>query len=281
MQRNKLISIITIICFGTIIFIPIGLALMWLSTQWKTKLKIIISSVLTALYIVLVALLLLLEPANNYSGLSLPINYQGGQTSFETSTTVSPKKTDKKVKEKSSNKDLSKENEEIEEQKPQIVTGVKKGKGKPLGRGAITILFFLLMFLIILWQNYKFSKAKKYENPYVDTDLYVLPLSDSVKLPIVHFLKLPLYPEETIYFATETNQKGNEGNLIITNKRVVIQSVAENTEFPLNVLEAVSSISSTVIQLTSGTRKYYIYMDESQVKYALAIIRWAYKKHVC
>lgn len=281
MQRNKLISIITIICFGTIIFIPIGLALMWLSTQWKTKLKIIISSVLTALYIVLVALLLLLEPSNNYSGLSLPINYQGGQTSFETSTTVSPKKTDKKVKEKSSNKDLSKENEEIEEQKPQIVTSVKKGKGKPLGRGAITILFFLLMFLIILWQNYKFSKAKKYENPYVDTDLYVLPLSDSVKLPIVHFLKLPLYSEETIYFATETNQKGNEGNLIITNKRVVIQSVAENTEFPLNILEAVSSISSTVIQLISGTRKYYIYMDESQVKYALAIIRWAYKKHVC
>ena len=51
----------------------------------------------------------------------------------------------------------------------------------------------------------------------------------------------------------------------------------EMTEFPLEVLEAVSSVSNSVMLLTSGTRKYYIFMDESQLNYALAVVRWAYK----
>ena len=63
----------------------------------------------------------------------------------------------------------------------------------------------------------------------------------------------------------------------INTNEINVLSNEEMTEFPLEVLEAVSSVSNSVMLLTSGTRKYYIFMDESQLNYALAIVRWAYK----
>ena len=83
---------------------------------------------------------------------------------------------------------------------------------------------------------------------------------------------------EKILYATETTQKDSEGDFIVTNQRVVVFSLGGDYEFPLNALTAVSSVTNTVMLLTSGERKYYIFMPESQMKYALAIVRWAYKK---
>ena len=64
---------------------------------------------------------------------------------------------------------------------------------------------------------------------------------------------------------------------VLVGPTAVIMNNEEMTEFPLEVLEAVSSVSNSVMLLTSGTRKYYIFMDESQLNYALAVVRWAYK----
>jgi len=43
-------------------------------------------------------------------------------------------------------------------------------------------------------------------------------------------------------------------------------------------LEGVTSITNTVIQIFTKDKKYYVFMDESQLKYALAVIRWAFKQ---
>jgi hypothetical protein len=125
-------------------------------------------------------------------------------------------------------------------------------------------------------------KAKKkkggYENPYVDTTQYKLPLVEDAKMPMVHFLKLKMNAGEKIYYATETVQKDNQGDFVVTNQRVVVFGKSGDYEFPMNALTAVSSVSNSVMLLTCGDRKYYIFMPENQMKYALAVIRWAYSK---
>ena len=98
-------------------------------------------------------------------------------------------------------------------------------------------------------------------------------------MPLVHFLRLRLNPNEQIYFATQTTQKDNEGDFIITNQRVVILSPQQNIEFPIHVLTAATSITDTVMQLISGDRKYFIFMHESQMKYALAVLKWTAAKY--
>lgn len=277
MQRNKIISIITVICFCTVIFIPIGLVLMWFSTEWKKKLKIILSSILGLLYIGLVVCLLFLEPSYNTSGLSLPGNYNQGQTAFE--QTNSSKEKEKKDDKENPNTNKSKSDEsENSKQQGNNFGGFKKASGgKKLGRGGFSLLFFLFMILLIIWQNLRAKKKSSYENPYVDTELYRLPFNEGSKFPIVHFLRLRTKPDEKILFATETSNKDDEGDFVVTTKRVVIYSLTENAELPLENLEAVTSVSNGVMQLTCGERKYYVFMHESQMKYAIAVVRWAYK----
>ena len=123
-------------------------------------------------------------------------------------------------------------------------------------------------------QNLRSKKKSVYENPYVDTKKYVLPLAPDFKFPMVHFPRLELGSDEKILYVTETNQSENEGDFVITNKRCVILTKKENVEIPLEALNGVSSISSTVIQLNLQEEKYYVFMAESQVKYALAVIKW-------
>lgn len=277
MQRSKIFSIITIICFCSVVFIPIGLVTMWYSTEWKKKIKFILSAVLTLLYVGIVFVLLNLEPSVNSNGVSLPFNYSAGETEFETSVTTKATPTDKDVEgEKSKTKtDEINENQEEPERLPR---GVKKG-GRKVGSRFYAVMFFLFMMFLILWQNYKNSKKKTgYENPYVDTNQYKLPLNPDSKMPMVHFLRLRLNQNERIYFATETTQKDNEGDFIVTNQRVVVFSANGDYEFPLLALTAVSSVSNSVMLLTSGDRKYYIFMPENQMKYALAVVRWAFSK---
>ncbi len=276
MSKNRLFSIITIICFASIIFIPIGLVTMWFFTSWKKKLKFILSGASTLLYIVIVALLLMLEPSYNTKGISLPFSSNAGQTAFETSSYGKAKEAEDIDADSISKTDEKKETESEEERLPR---GVKKQKDKVSGRPFYTVMFFLFMLFLIIWQNMKAKKKKGgYENPYVDTTQYKLPLAEDAKMPMVHFLKLKMNAGEKIYYATETVQKDNQGDFVVTNQRVVVFGKSEDYEFPMNALTAISSVSNSVMLLTCGERKYYIFMPESQMKYALAVVRWAYAK---
>ena len=283
MQRDKVFSIITIACFCTILLIPIGLALMWFQTKWKTKRKIIITSAGSLLYIAIVAFVLLLEPSYNTGGISLPFKYSGGETAYEASANPGrPSKKDKKVS-PASNKKQKSDSEQSEAEEERIPRSVKKQSGRALGRGFYIFLFFLIVMILILWRNFRSAgKKDEYENPYVDTNLYKLPLADDAKIPLVHFLRLKAAQGEKILYATETVQKDNEGDFVVTDKRVVIFSKTGTTEVPLTALSAVLSVSNSVMQLTAsgeeGEQKYYVFLPESQMKFALAIVKWAYSK---
>lgn len=244
-------------------------------TDWKKKLKGILATALSALYAVLIVLFFMLEPSyNNKGGIDLPFSYDQGYS--QTSQSYTPK-TEQNPNPKNSKTNKKKETKPTEEKLNRLPNSITRQKGRPLGRSFWALLFAAILIVLIIIRNLKKQKNTGYENPYVDTNLYKLPFDENSRMPLVHFLRLRLSAGEKIYFATETNQKDNEGDFIITNTRVVIQNKTENTEFPLAVLEAVSSVSNSVIMLTSGTRKYYIFMPESQVKYALAVLRWAYK----
>ena len=276
---NKTISIITIACLASIILIPIGLAIMWTSTKWKTKIKAILSGVLGTLYIAGIVFMLLFEPSNHENGLPVPIQYSEGHS--ETDSLITSKGDAVELPENDSDNSRKKSKDKKKQSEPEkekLPFSMQKNKNGKQGRLIYSILFFLFMLFLVIWQNIRNNRKPHYENPYVDTDKYKLPLADNAKIPLVHFLKLRLNKDEKIIFATETNQKDNEGDLIVTNQRVVIMDKTQNVEFPLSVLTAVSSVTDTVMLLTSGERKYYIFMPESQLKYALATIRWSYKQ---
>lgn len=282
MQRSKLFSIISIVCFCSIILIPIGLALMWFSTNWKKLWKIIISTSLCVLYAVLIVVFLLLVPSINSKGAALPFNYSKGQTEFNTNVPSNGKEIDE-IKDEfktESRKDSDKKKEPAKTDR--LPKSLKREKGNGSGRFIFPLLFFIVIIIFIIIQNIRAGRKKQvYENPYVDTNQYKLPLADDAKMPLVHFLKARFKLGEKLYFASETNQNKNEGNIVVTDQRIIIMNpeVGE-IDFPYEVLEAVSSVSNSVIMITAGTKKYYVFLPETQVKYALAVIRWGYKKHM-
>ena len=275
MQRDKIISIITIGCFVSVVFIPIGIVLAWFFTDWSKKRKIIISAISGVVYVVIVTLLLVLEPVNNGDGgVVLPFGSGQGTVAIENGQ----KRKSKGSEILETENQLDEKNEEYDELKEEIKKKPKKVETRRLGRAGFSVLFFLLMLFLIIWQNLKAKKKRQVENPYVDTELYRLPLHSGSKMPMVHFLRLRLRENEVIYYATETNKKDDEGDLVVTNERIVIYSATENVEIPLSELEGVTSITNTVIQIFTKDKKYYVFMDESQLKYALAVIRWAFKQ---
>lgn len=279
MQRDKVLSIITIACFCSIILIPIGIALMWFMTSWQKKRKIIISSASGLLYIALVSLILLLEPSYNTGGVSLPFKYSGGETAYDAPANPGrPSKKEKKISPASDKKEKSeKSSDQLDEER--VPRSVKRQSGRSLGRAFYVFLFFLVILILVLWRNFRAAgKKTDYENPYVDTHLYKLPLTAESKTPLVHFQRLKLNQNEKILYATETVQKDNEGDFVVTDKRAVIFSKTGISELPLSSLTAVLSVSNSVMQLTAageeGEQKYYVFLPENQMKYALAIIRW-------
>ena len=283
MPRNKVFSIITIACFCSILLIPIGLALMWFQTNWKKKRKLIISAAGSLLYIAIAAFLLLLEPSYNTGGVSLPFKYSGGETAYDAPANPGrPSKKEKKISPASDKKQKSnKASENTDEER--LPRSVKKQSGRTLGRGFYVFLFFIIILVLILWRNFRTAgKKENYENPYVDTNLYKLPLADDAKTPLVHFQRLKLNQNEKILYATETVQKDNEGDFAVTDKRVVIFTKSGTSELALSSLTAVLSVSNSVMQLTANgeedEKKYYVFLPESQMKYALAIVRWAFSK---
>lgn len=275
MQRNKMFSIVTIICFCSIIFIPIGLVTMWFTTEWKKKRKYLLTVLMTVLYVGIFLIIMLFEPSQNTSGMALPFG-SGSQNVQSTSSTNSTP--DKSKSGKNSNKMSNSEYElEIPADEIKLPSKIQKGNSKFPAKSFYTIMFFLFMLFIIIWQNLKAKKkSDSYENPYVDTKKYKLPLDNNFKIPTVHFTKIELDENEKIIFATETTQKNQEGDFVVTDKRIIVLGKSENYEILLQELSAVSSITNSVMQISSDERKYYIYVPENQMKYAIAIVHWAY-----
>ena len=277
MQRNKTFSIITIICFCSVIFIPIGLVLMWYSTQWSKKRKFILSGIMTIVYIAIVCFLMLFEPNQSGSGSGLP--FGKGNQNVESQYESKPDKSSKKAKQSGTNPSGNEQKDNFPKEKEKLPKKVQKGESKALGKSFYTIMFFLFMLFIIIWQNLKAKKKTgNYENPYVDTKKYKLPLDANFKIPTVHFTKIELEENEKIIFATETTQKNQEGDFVVTDKRIIVLGKSENYEIPLQELATVSSVTNSVMQITSGTQKYYIFVPENQMKFAVATVHWILEK---
>ena len=229
MQRNKTFSIITIICFCSVIFIPIGLVLMWYSTQWSKKRKFILSGIMTIVYIAIVCFLMLFEPNQSGSGSGLP--FGKGNQNVESQYESEPDKSSKKAKQSGTNPSGNEQKDNFPKEKEKLPKKVQKGESKALGKSFYTIMFFLFMLFIIIWQNLKAKKKTgNYENPYVDTKKYKLPLDANFKIPTVHFTKIELEENEKIIFATETTQKNQEGDFVVTDKRIIVLGKSENYE---------------------------------------------------
>lgn len=277
MQRNKTFSIITIICFCSVIFIPIGLVLMWYSTQWSKKRKFILSGIMTIVYVAIVCFLMLFEPNQSGSGSGLP--FGKGNQNVESQYESEPDKSSKKAKQSGTNPSGNEQKDNFPKEKEKLPKKVQRGKSKALGKSFYTIMFFLFMLFIIIWQNLKAKKKTgNYENPYVDTKKYKLPLDANFKVPTVHFTKIELEENEKIIFATETTQKNQEGDFVVTDKRIIVLGKSENYEIPLQELATVSSVTNSVMQITSGTQKYYIFVPENQIKFAVATVHWILEK---
>ncbi len=277
MQRNKTFSIITIICFCSVIFIPIGLVLMWYSTQWSKKRKFILSGIMTIVYIAIVCFLMLFEPNQSGSGSGLP--FGKGNQNVESQYESEHHKSSKKAKQSGANPSGNEKEDNFPKEKEKLPKKVQRGESKALGKSFYTIMFFLFMLFIIIWQNLKAKKKTgNYENPYVDTKKYKFPLDANFKIPTVHFTKIELEENEKIIFATETTQKNQEGDFVITDKRIIVLGKSENYEIPLQELATVSSVTNSVMQITSGTQKYYIFVPENQMKFAVATVHWILEK---
>ncbi len=277
MQRNKTFSIITIICFCSVIFIPIGLVLMWYSTQWSKKRKFILSGIMTIVYVAIVCFLMLFEPNQSGSGSGLP--FGKGNQNVESQYESEPDKSSKKAKQSGTNPSGNEQKDNFPKEKEKLPKKIQRGESKALGKSFYTIMFFLFMLFIIIWQNLKAKKKTgNYENPYVDTKKYKLPLDANFKVPTVHFTKIELEENEKIIFATETTQKNQEGDFVVTDKRIIVLGKSENYEIPLQELATVSSVTNSVMQITSGTQKYYIFVPENQMKFAVATVHWILEK---
>ena len=274
MTSKKAFSIITIACFISILFIPIGIVLMFFYTDWKKKIKIIISTALTILYAVLIIFILNLQTNPTKGSINLPIPVDSDFTDVQVSTNKSDDEIELMPGDKSSKKEDFNSQETPEERLPKTLN---RNSNFFQSRSFYSLLFILFMIFLIIHQNLKSSKEKHiYDNPYVDTEKYQLPLNENSELPIVHFLKIRLNSGEKILYACETTKKEDKGDFVVTNQRVVVLSNEGDYEFPLHALTAVSSVSSSVMLLTCGERKYYIFFPEGQLKYALALVRWAY-----
>lgn len=274
MTSKKAFSIITIACFISILFIPIGIVLMFFYTDWKKKIKIIISTALTILYAVLIIFILNLQTNPTKGSINLPIPVDSDFTDVQVSTNKSDDEIELMPGDKSSKKEDFNSQEIPAERLPKTLN---RNSNFFQSRSFYSLLFILFMIFLIIHQNLKSSKEKHiYDNPYVDTEKYKLPLNENSELPIVHFLKIRLNSGEKILYACETTKKEDKGDFVVTNQRVVVLSNEGDYEFPLHALTAVSSVSSSVMLLTCGERKYYIFFPEGQLKYALALVRWAY-----
>ena len=254
-------------CFCSVIFIPLGIALMWFYSDWKKKTKFILSFSTGFLYLFLI-LLLLVRPSINFGGMNLPFNYNKGysQTSSEKN---------KKEWNQNSGKNKKKDGTSLELTEEKQINVTKSNK---FVKALPPMILFILFLLFIILYNSKKKKSSKYKNPYVDVSLYKLPLSENPTFPTVRYSKIELENDEKILFATPTFEAGKKGDAIITTKKLVLINQQETLDFPLEMLESAISVSNTAVQIQSGSRTYYVFLNENEVKYFLSILRWICKR---
>ena len=149
----------------------------------------------------------------------------------------------------------------------------------PLGpRFFYAILFLLIAFTIIsFFQLTKFTQSpiNGYKNPYVDTNLYKLPLTEKSKLPPVNYPAFKPQNDETLYFATETSQKNNEGVFLITSQRCINKNITQNYEISLKDIKGVKEVSNSAIMIETDKEKNYILLNSTQVKITTEVLNWA------
>lgn len=275
MNKNKLFKIITIICFASIILIPIGVVLMIFYTDWNKKIKISLGVFLPIFYVLLLILFLRLEPANNSKGIVIPVSTTAGSSEFDTNVTTKNKKSEvfEDLDENFANDNEKKTDSNEKDMK--LPKSIRKGGGRKPGRAFFSILFLLFMLILIIYRNLKNRNNSDYENPYLDTKLLKFPLSKISVWPTVHFQKISRKDDEKFLFACEAKFNMSEGDLLISDKRFVFKSITENVEFDLPELETAASVSNSCFVLTRGDKKFYFFVDESQMKYALGVLRFA------
>ncbi len=267
------LEIIIIACFISLVFAPLGVILMWWKSKWAKKSKLILSLVFGILFLVLVSLLVALSiksEGGNGSGsahFGLEQEYGGSGESGKKSDAYKPRPS------------KGNKNHEVTSGNSSRTLAPSLSESFRKSRVPYIIFFIAIIIVCIIVRNMKGDAKKTSDNPYVNTSLYKIPVPENFVFPQVHYTKLPLYEEEKILFATSAEQKDNPGDIIVTDKRFVFLGKKGNLEFPLHELSAISSLSNTALLLTAGEKQHYFFVRDTQMRFVLQIVRWAFARY--
>lgn len=276
-ERFSLFDIIILACFISLVFSPVGIALMWIkfksgvSCKWSKKAKIILSAVFGFLFLLTILLVVFLV-AEPHSGAGSGSPFLGMEQEYEggggdgSSGSYKPKKSSSRSKGNGSSQSNSQTAEE---------SFVDKVSGSRI----TYILFFVAIMLgLIVWRNLKSGTSAVSENPYVDTNKYSIPIPEGFVFPQVHYSKITLGEGEQILYATTAEQKANPGDIVVTNKRFLFVSKKDALDLQLGELSSISSVSNTALLLNAGDKTFYFFVQDTQMRFVLSITRWAYEK---
>lgn len=277
-ERLSLYEIIILACFISLIFSPAGLFLMWWKfksgrkCRWSLKTKIFVSAVCAAVYALVTLLFVFLNASPSAgSGSGAPFfgleqEYDGGGGNGSKNGEYKPKK--------SSSKSNGKGSSQTTTQMPQESFMEKAGKS----RVTYILLFVAIMVALMVWRNLKSGTSVVSQNPYVNTTKYKIPIPDGFEFPQVHYTKITLEEDEKILYATTAEQKANAGDIVVTNKRFLFVSKKDALDLQLGELSSISSMSNTALLLNAGGKSHYFFVQDTQMRFVLAITRWAYEK---
>lgn len=271
-ESLSLFDIIVLACFISLVFSPVGIGLMWWKSKWTKKVKIIISGAFAVLYALIIFLIVIFN-TNPHSGSGSGAPYFGLEQEYEVGGGSSGKTGEYKPR-KSSSRSKGDGSERSNAQVPSESFIEKAGKS----RVTYILIFVLIMVILIAWRNLKGGTRNISENPYVDTKKYKIPIPDGFEFPQVHYTKVTLQEGETLLYATTAEQKANTGDIVVTNKRFIFVSKKDALDMTLGELSSISSVSNTTLLLNVGTKSYYFFVQDTQMRFVLAITRWAYEK---
>lgn len=277
-ERLSLYEIIILACFISLIFSPAGLFLMWWKfksgrkCRWSLKAKIIVSASFAVIYALVIFLAVFLNASPSAgSGSGAPFfgleqEYEVGGGGSGNSGNYKPKKSSSKAKGNGSS--------QTQTQFPQESFMEKAGKS----RVTYILLFVAIMVALIVWRNLKSGTSVVSQNPYVNTTKYKIPIPDGFEFPQVHYTKITLEEDEKILYATTAEQKANAGDIVVTSKRFLFVSKKDALDLQLGELSSISSMSNTALLLNAGGKSHYFFVQDTQMRFVLAITRWAYEK---
>lgn len=271
-ERFTLFEIIVIACFISLIFSPVGIGLMWWKSRWSRKTKIIVSGAFVLVYALIVVLFVLLN-SSSQAGAGSGLPFLG----MEQSSDAGGGSGGKSDQYKPSSKSVKPDGRGTKTTQTSTATESFVEKAKK-SRWTYFLILVVIMFILFVIRNLKGTSAKPDDNPYVDTTLYKFPVPDDFVFPAVHYTKLALKEDEKILYATTAEQKANKGDIVVTNRRFVFVGHKENLELPLSELTAISSMSNTALLVNSGEKSYYFFVQDTQMRFVLQIVRWVYSK---